>query len=184
VKWLRIGGVVALVCALVLVERLTGLSDQLSREALRGHVAAAGPWGIPLFLAVFCVALFLHIPATGILFVGVGVALYGPVAGAALAFAGAALAVMFSFVIVRGVGGKPFAEVKNKYARRILARLESHPIWTVIVMRLIFFVGAPVNYALALSSIRTRDYVLGSLLGMVAPTVVLALGFDVLIAAF
>ena len=182
-KWLRIGGVVALIGALVLVERFTGLSDQLSRDALRAHVAAAGPWGIPLFFAAFCVALFLHVPATGILFVAVGVALWDRVAGAGLAYAGAFVACMFSFTIVRGVGGKPLAEIKNRFARRILARLESHPILTVFVMRVIFFAGAPVNYALALSSIRPRDYVLGSLVGLAPPTVVLAIFFDVLIGA-
>jgi uncharacterized membrane protein YdjX (TVP38/TMEM64 family) len=183
VRWLRVGGVVALIGALVLVERLTGLSDQLSRDALRAHVAAAGAWGVPLFVAAFCVALFLHVPATGILFVAVGVALWDRVAGAALAYAGAVVACGFSFAIVRGVGGTPLAAIRNRLARRVLARLESHPILTVFVMRVLFFAGAPVNYALALSTIRPRDYLFGSLLGLAPPTVVLAVFFDALIGA-
>src|SRR5687768_3297084 len=92
VKWLRIGGVVALIGVLIAIERATGLSQELSRDALRAHVAAAGVWGIPLFIAAFCVALLLHVPATGILFVAVGVALYGRAAGAALAYAGGMVA--------------------------------------------------------------------------------------------
>jgi uncharacterized membrane protein YdjX (TVP38/TMEM64 family) len=173
--------VVALIVALIIVERATGLSEQLTRETLRAHVAAAGVWGIPLFIGACCVALFLHVPATGIAFVAVGVALYGRLAGGALAYAGAVVAVTFSFVIVRAVGGKPFAGLENRVARRVLARLESHPVLTVIVLRLLFYAGAPVNYALALSGISARAYLVGSVIGLAPPAAVLALFFDVLI---
>ena len=47
---------------------------------------------------------------------------------------------------------------------------------TVFVLRILFQMAPPVNYALALSSIRLRDYVLGSLLGL-TPVILLVVIF-------
>src|SRR5688572_28756193 len=181
VMWLRIGAVAALVGGLLLAAHATGLTDDLSREALRARVAGAGVWGIPLFVAACCVALFLHVPGTGILFVAVGVTLYDRLAGGAIAYGAALVAVIVSFVIVRAVGGRPLAGLENRVARRVLAHLESHPFWTVVVLRLIFYAGAPANYALALSGISARDYVVRSVVGLAPPAAILAAFFDVLI---
>ena len=181
VRWLRLAAMVALVAGLILGAHATGIWDDLSRDALRARVAAAGVWGFPLYVAAFSVALLIHFPGAGILFVAVGVALWDRATGAALAYAGGLAGVLISFAIVRLVGGKPLAGVENRVARRVLARLESHPLLTVFILRCIFYVGAPVNYALALSGMRVRDYVVGSALGLAGPTAVLAIFWDVLI---
>jgi hypothetical protein len=61
-----------------------------------------------------------------------------------------------------------------------LDRLEARPLTTVVVLRILFFVGAPLNFALALSPLRPRDYVMGSVIGLLPPTFVLAAFFDLL----
>jgi uncharacterized membrane protein YdjX (TVP38/TMEM64 family) len=180
VKWLRLLAVVVVLGGVVLIGHTTGLGDLLTKEALRAQVERAGAWGVPVFIGAFCLALLLHVPATGIMFVGIAVALYGRLAGGSLAFAGSVVAVMVSFFVVRGIGGRPLAEVKNRVMRRILDRLASHPVLTVFVLRLLFFAGAPVNYALALSSLRTRDYAVGSVIGLALPAAVLTAFFDLL----
>jgi uncharacterized membrane protein YdjX (TVP38/TMEM64 family) len=176
----RLAAVVIGLGGLVLAAHLTGLGDDLSRDALRSTVARAGPWGIPVFIGAFCLALLLHMPAGGITFVGLAVALYGRLPGGALAFAGGLVAVLVSFAVVRGIAGRPFAAVRNPIMRRMLDRLEARPLTTVVVLRILFFVGAPLNFALALSPLRPRDYVMGSVIGLLPPTFVLAAFFDLL----
>ena len=182
VRWLRVGAVIALVALLLFVGSRTGLAEALSRDALRASVERAGMLGPPLFIGAFCLGLLFHVPATGILFVAIAVTLYGRMAGGLLAYAGAVVGVLASFVIVRGIGGRPLAAIKNKHARRILEKLEARPILTVVVLRVVFFAGAPVNYALALSTLRPRDYVVGSIVGLVAPIVPMVFFFDVLLS--
>lgn len=165
----------------MLVGHATGLGDRLTKDQLREAVAQAGAWGVPLFIGAFCLALLLHVPATGIMFVGIAVALYGRVAGGFLAFAASLVAVMVSFFVVRGIAGSPLGAAKNRLMRRILDKLEERPLATVVLLRVVFFAGAPVNYALALSPLRPRDYFLGSLIGLALPAAVLTAFFDLLI---
>jgi uncharacterized membrane protein YdjX (TVP38/TMEM64 family) len=44
----------------------------------------------------------------------------------------------------------------------------------VFLLRLVFWLAPPVNYALALSNIRFRHYFAGSLLGLVLPIALIA----------
>ena len=68
--------------------------------------------------------------------------------------------------------------------RKILDRLDERPILTVVILRLIFVMSPPVNYALALSSLRFRDYLIGSLIGLPVPLIVLGLVADRLVQWF
>jgi uncharacterized membrane protein YdjX (TVP38/TMEM64 family) len=142
-------------------------------------VGRAGPWGPALYVGAFALGLLLHVPAAGIAFVAVAVAAYDRLNGGLLAYVGSLIGVLVSFAIVRGVGGKPLAGLENDTARKVMARLEARPLLTVIVLRALFFAGAPVNYALALSPLRARDYVVGSAVGMIGPVVTLTLLFGI-----
>ena len=52
------------------------------------------------------------------------------------------------------------------------------PIRTVAILRVTLVMFPPLNYALALSSIKFRDYVARSLLGLIPPILVLTVFFD------
>ena len=64
----------------------------------------------------------------------------------------------------------------------MLARLDERPVTTVIVLRTLLWLAPPLNYALALSSIRFRHYLIGSALGLLLPVAGAALFFDWLFA--
>jgi uncharacterized membrane protein YdjX (TVP38/TMEM64 family) len=83
-----------------------------------------------------------------------------------------------SFFIVRGVGGKPLGAVRWRFVRRILAQLDAHPLRTVIILRSILWMAPQLNYALALSNVRFRDYLVGSALGLILPLAGMVLLFD------
>jgi uncharacterized membrane protein YdjX (TVP38/TMEM64 family) len=181
VRWLRLAAAAAVLAGVVLAGHALGLAEYLSRDELRAAVGEAGAWGVPIFVGAYCLALLLHVPATGIMFVGIGVALYGRVPGGALAFFGSVAAVMVSFLVVRGLAGKPLAAVRSGLLRRVLAKLDERPLATVVILRVLFFAGAPVNYALALSPLRMRDYFVGSLVGLAVPALALTAFFDLII---
>jgi uncharacterized membrane protein YdjX (TVP38/TMEM64 family) len=55
--------------------------------------------------------------------------------------------------------------------------LDDHPIRTVFLLRLVFWMSPPLNYGLAMTEIRLRDYLVGSGAGLVAPIAGLCVAF-------
>ncbi|MFK7991699.1 MAG: TVP38/TMEM64 family protein [Sandaracinaceae bacterium] len=166
-RWLRRGALVLGLIGLFVVAERTGLRDALSGDGLRELVEQAGPFGVFAYLGAFCVGLLAQVP--GMAFVLAARAAYGPVVGFLVAYAGALMAVSASFVVVRAVGGKAAGKVKSAWAQRALARLDDRPIQTVVLLRTVLALSPPLNYALAMSRTRFRDYFVGSALGLVAP---------------
>ncbi len=174
--WWRLAAVMVLAAGLYAIGRETGLSDGLSPSALRLRIGGTGLWGMAVFVAAFTVGLFLHVP--GLLFVGAGIAVYGRLLGGVLSFGAAVIAVTASFLAVRTIGGQALAAMGTPLMRRLLDRLDAHPILTAAALRLIFLMSPPLNYALGLSTIRFRDYLAGSALGLVLPIAAASLLFD------
>lgn len=174
-RWLRPSLAIALVAALWITGRMTGLHEQLDAERVRGVVEAAGGWGILAFVGIFALGELMHVP--GIVFVAAAMFAYGYVAGVGAALLGALVSVTVSFLVVRWVGGQPLTQIRWRFARRILERLDARPILCVALLRLLLWMAPPVNYALAMSSIRLRDYMVGSALGLAGPVTGAALFF-------
>ncbi|MHC4830871.1 MAG: TVP38/TMEM64 family protein, partial [Planctomycetota bacterium] len=86
------------------------------------------------------------------------------------------------FFVVRGVGGKALSEVENRFLQRALSKLDERPVLTTIGLRTLFLMSPPLNYALGLSSITFRNYLVGSLLGLIIPVAGLTFLFDWLLA--
>lgn len=175
-KWIRLGIIAALVAVVLLVAWRTGLTAWLTRDNLKALLLDSGWQGLALFTAATCVGLFVHVP--GIVFVASAALVFGPWKGALVAFGAEAIAVCVTFFVVRVIGGKPLAEVKNKWLKKALDQIGARPVLTVIGLRTFFQASPPVNYALALSGMRARDYALGSTIGLIAPCFVIAYGVD------
>jgi len=144
-----------------------GLRESMTEEGIRQLTDDAGAFGAVAYLAAFSVGQLVQLP--GMAFVlGARVA-YGPLLGFVAGYAGALLSVSVSFFFVRTVGGKALTTMKWRWAQRMLSRLEERPLRTIIVLRTLFALSPPLNYALAMSSTRFRDYFAGSAIGLVAP---------------
>lgn len=166
--WPRLLGLLLVLGGLVAVGRATGLHQRFTLEGLRATVLAAGPLGPPAFALAFCLGELLHVP--GLLFVAVGLLVWGPAWGGALSFAAALASVSCTFALVRAVGGQPGKALERPaFARRLLDRLEERPVRTVALLRAVLVLSPPLNYALALTGLRFRDHLLGSALGLVLP---------------
>ena len=156
------------------------VSERLSLEAVRELVRAAGVWGWMLYIILFSAGSFLHVP--GLVFVAAAILIYGKLTGFMLAYLGAVVSVSVSFALVRRIGGTPLQQSKTPWLRRALTQLERRPIRTVITLRLILWMGAPLNYVLALAPLKFAHYLIGSLLGLLAPLALATFLFDWLIS--
>lgn len=157
--------------------RASGLDQSLTPEHLRAVLAGAGAFGVLAFVAAFSLGLLAQLP--GLLFVAVAVLAYGRTMGAVVALGGAIVAVSVSFVVVRRFGGSALTEIESPLLRRLLAQLDTRPLRSVILLRTVFGVAPFLNYALALSSLGFRDYLIGSVIGMTAPITIAAVLLDV-----
>jgi uncharacterized membrane protein YdjX (TVP38/TMEM64 family) len=175
-KWLRLGLVVAMILALVLVGKLTGLTEYLSVKRVQAMMQDAGVLGFVIFVAVFTAGELIQVP--GIVFVGAAVLAYGKLLGFVASFIAAVISCTLAFVIVRGVGGKPLGEIKNRWARRILDKLETHPFTVIVVLRLIMWMAPSLNYALAMSNVKMRHYLSASIVGLILPVLGMVLFLD------
>ena len=109
----------------------------------------------------------MNIP--GFLFIVVAVLVYGFTIGVPLAYLGGFLSVLTHFTVVRMIGGSPLKEIKQPFIKKMLMKLEQSPIRTVVILRILFFISPPVNYALALSHLKIIDFIIGTVIGMIFP---------------
>ncbi len=167
-----------LAIGLLAIGKLTGLTDALDPEKIRTTVLEAGALGFLAFVVIFCLGELIHIP--GMVFVGAALLIYGKAVGFAAAFVGAVISVCVSFVLVRAVGGKALTAFERPFLKKLLSKLDERPIRTVIFLRLLMWIAPPLNYALAMSNIRFREYAVGSATGLVLPILGLTMFFDVI----
>ena len=178
-KLARLARVGVLVLAMVLVYVVaskSGVLDELTVEKVRTSVSGTGWWGIITYFGVYTLGLLVQVP--GLVFVGAAIMVYGQLWGALLGFAGTIVAMSINFFFIRSVGGKALDLIPGKTMKRLLEKLETHPVKTTIVLRLLFWLAPPVTGALALSKIRYRDFILGSSLGMLPIITFASIFFD------
>lgn len=152
---------------LALLAKFTPLGNYLSFTYLSETLQAAGAIGIVIFLVAFVAGALMNLPA--FLFTITALLVYGYGWGYVIAGLGSFLAAITHFQVVRTIGGQALTEIKMPLMRKIMANFDTHPLRTVIVLRLIFFVSPPVNYLLALSNVRQRDFIVGTILGLILP---------------
>ncbi len=75
-------------------------------------------------------------------------------------------------------------EIKQRHAKILLSKLDERPILVVFLIRLVFWIAPPLNYALALTKIRFRDYMIGSVAGLILPVFGLSFLFEWVIGYF
>ena len=166
----------AMLVALWVVAAATGWADDIDIERIRGLVLSSGGWGVVVYLAVFAGAELAHIP--GMVFVLAGIAIWGKTEGLLIAYMGANLSVITSFVVVRTVGGKTLEKFDNKWLKKALEQLAKRPLVTVIAVRVMFWLAPAVNYVLALSPVGFGHFVVGSALGLLPPIALVAWLFE------
>jgi uncharacterized membrane protein YdjX (TVP38/TMEM64 family) len=176
---LRLVLVMVFIASLITIGKITGASQYLTTENVKNIVQDAGIWGYLLFIVIFTIGEMLHI--FGLIFVAAGVYAFGLVKGLVLGLLGGIVAVSASFLVMRAVGGRAFASLEWPWVKRMLKGLDRNPIRTVFILRLFLIMHPSLNYLLALTRIRFRDYFIGSAVGLIIPISLFVIFFEWLI---
>jgi uncharacterized membrane protein YdjX (TVP38/TMEM64 family) len=172
----RLAILAVVLIGLFIAGKATGWTDSFGVERIRDLVGRAGPLGYVAYVAAFALGELIHVP--GVVFVIAAVLAFGRAAGFVAGLLGGLISVSTTFFIVRSVGGRALGTVRHPFMKRLLSHLDERPIRTIFLLRLVFWLAPPVNYALALSNVRFREYFAGSLLGLVGPIALIAAFVD------
>ena len=166
VRLVVLGSVVVAVGAFLLL-RPELVGDALAE--VRSLVERAGPWGPAVFVAAYALLTVLLVPGSP-LTVAAGV-LFGPFVGTGLVVVGASLGATGAFLWGRRLGRDGVAQVAGDGVQRVDRWLAGRGVTAVLYLRLLPIVPFNLsNPAAGVTAIRLRDFVVGTVLGIVPGT--------------
>lgn len=163
------------------VFELSGLRDNFSLEFLQRKILENKISGLLIFILLFSLGNLIQIP--GWVFLAAAVLALGRTMGGIVTYIAASISCVVTFWTIRFVGGDALRQLNNKIAVRLLHQLDAHPIKSIVLLRILFQTMPALNYALALSGVKFRNYLLGTLLGLPLPIALYCLFFDYLAKA-
>ncbi len=166
----------ACLLAVAVIFRVTELQEWFHLEHLRLVLHAHQAEGIAVFVALFVLGNLLHVP--GLIFLVSAVLVLGRLEGGLATYLAASLSCTITFLLVRWAGGNAIETLPYAFAQRRLAQLHRFPLSTTVLLRTLFQTLPTLNYALALSGMRFRTYLLGTLLGLPLPIAAYCIFFD------
>ncbi|MDJ0396136.1 TVP38/TMEM64 family protein [Rhodococcus sp. G-MC3] len=162
--------VVAIVAVLITVMVVANTIDLPDPESIRSRVSDAGWWGIAGFVVVYALLSATPFPAST-LTIASGL-LFGLAVGAAVVVAAATMGAYLAYWMARSLGRGQVARSEWGKLRKLDALLVRRGLMSVLIVRLIpLFPFSLVNYAAGISAVGQRDYVLGTLIGIVPATI-------------
>lgn len=172
-RLLRAAGVAVAVVAIVALVVQSGLIGHVSdQERLQATVTHAGVFAPLLFVGLMVLLVPLNVP--GLLFVIPATTLFGTVGGVALSLIGGFLASTIGIVAARRLGRAAFEDRMPPRIRRIEARISRRGFWGIVLLRSFTFLLQPVDWLCGLSSMRMRTVLSATFVGLVPPTLVIA----------
>lgn len=165
--WARLVLFVLLLAIAIAVAAVVGLPDPAE---LRDDIAAAGTAAPVLFVLLYAVATLAPLPKN-VLAAGAGL-LFGLATGVIVVLLGALLGALAAFGLGRLLGRDAVERITGARVARVDALLRRRGILAVIAVRLIPVLPfTAINYTAGLTAIRTRDYLLGTTLGIIPGTI-------------
>ncbi len=160
---------------------MSGLREHFSLTYLQQQINDNRVTGLLVFVLLFVLANLIQIP--GWIFLAAAVLTMWRVWGGTATYVAACASCVVTFVCIRFVGGDALRQLESRFAARMLNELDRHPVRNVFLLRVFFQTLPALNYALALSGVRFRPYIIGTLLGLPLPIILFCLFFDYLARA-
>lgn len=164
---LRLAGVVTVIVCFILLWRVTPLArwtDTASVEPML-ETLRASTWAVPIVLGLFVLGSLVVFPVT-VLIAATAIVL-GPWSGFLWASVGSMAGALLTYLLGHVIGRRPFESLFGEWIHNVDQRLGRGGLVSVFLMRTVPV--APftvVNIVAGASSIRLRDYLLGTVLGM------------------
>ncbi len=177
----RLLAVLLFLLVLFAVFKLTGLKDHFSLAFMQQKILENKISGLLIFILLFSLGNLIQIP--GWLFLAAAVLALGRSMGGVATYVAASISCGVTFLTIRYVGGDALRQLDSKIAVSLLRRLDAHPITSIFLLRVLFQTVPTLNYALAMSGVKFRQYLIGTLLGLPLPILLYCLFFDYLAKA-
>lgn len=173
---IRLGATVAFAITLGLIIELMGLRENFTLEYLRTTIEANLFVGIVIFIGLFALGNLIQIP--GWIFMAGAILALGKVGGGLLTYAAAVFSCLVTYVIIGYIGKNALRSINNKYAKKLLGHLDTHPLRSIVLLRAFLGSSPILNYTLALSGVTFNHHIKGTLIGLAIPVFLHTLLFD------
>lgn len=159
----------------------SGVLDYLSldtiknnRDALLAFVDAHAILSIPLFMAIYIGIVVFSLPVASIMTL-MGGFLFGSLIGGAVVVISATIGATILFLIAKTALGQSLRDKAGPYYKKIAHEMEENAVQYMLFMRLApimpFFIA---NILPSLFRVKTRDYILTTMIGIIPGTFVYA----------
>lgn len=175
----RLLAVLLFLVVLLATAQMSGLRAHFTLAFLREILAANPASGVAVFVVLFGIGNLIQIP--GWIFLAAAVLAFGEVTGGFVTYLAATVSCTVTYLTVRLLGGNALQTLSNRFALHVMERLHAHPIQSVVLLRTVFQTLPAVNFALALSGIKFKKYLLGTLIGLPLPITLYCMFFDYLL---
>lgn len=140
-----------------------------NRQAISEWIVQFGIFSVLIFIFIYAISQIFALPGAFFAFLGAG--LFGVVQSTIYSFIGWTLGSVLAFMVGRflltGISRKAH---KNKSFKKIDHYIKQQSIIVAFLVRFIpVFPYAALNYGLAVTSMRTRDFAIGTAFGLVLP---------------
>lgn len=139
---------------------------KLPPEQLQAQLKYAGIWAPLLYIVIYVIATILILPSTALNLTGG--AIFGPWLGTLWTSIAALVAAIVTFAFTRTIGQQWAKRRLTGNWQALDAELKQGALWYIAAIRLLPIIPyGLVNFAAGLTSIRSKDYVLGTCLGTI-----------------
>jgi len=166
--WVKMGLLLAFAAGAILTYRATPAGQYLTKDAMRAFVNSFGALAPLVHILLYAVTVTCFVPAT--VMTVAGAVVFGKVVGAAYNILGASLGAILSFLVGRHLGRDLAARFIRGKLLELDAAAERKGFAAIFYLRLCYFPFVPLNYAAALTRIRFRDFLWGTVLGILPGT--------------
>ncbi|SFB95147.1 SNARE associated Golgi protein [Polaromonas sp. OV174] len=177
-RYKRLFAVAGFLALLFALFQFSGLREHFSLAFLHQKFLDNVVSGMLIFILLFSLGNLIQIP--GWIFLAAAVLALGQFWGGVATYVAALLSCALTFWVIRLLGGDALRQLRGRWAGRLLAQLDEHPVRSVVILRTLFQTVPALNYALAMSGLKFRNYLLGSALGLPLPIALYCLFFDYL----
>ena len=177
-RYKRLFAVAGFLLLLLTVFELSGLRASVNLAYLHQKFLDNIATGLLIFVALFALGNLIQIP--GLVFLAAAVLTLGEFWGGVATYLAAVVSCASTFWLIRLLGGDALRELDGKWPRRLLAGLDANPVKSVTLLRVLLQTAPALNYALALSGVKFRHYLIGTVVGLPLPIALYCVFFDYL----
>lgn len=166
-KHIRLILTIVFLATVFILAEVTGIRKQFSLESVKTIFNNHFLISAAIYIFLFTVGNILQIP--GWLFLAASIITLGQWTGYLLTLVAAVTSAVVGFYIINLIGKDSLRKIKWQWVKKALQKMDQQPIRVNILLRIVFQTAPPLNYALAMSGVKFRDYLIGAIIGLPFP---------------